>query len=338
MPTTQRPSRWMVILAFGLVYLFWGSTYLGIDIAVQSIPPALMCATRFSLAGVVMLVACAVTGRTVLYSPRQIALAGIVGVLLLMGGNLTLSYAELSVSSGLAALILASTPLWFLVLDSLLLGDHHISSRGKAGLGLGVLGLFVLFYPQLTSKTALGRRELWASLTLIAGSFSWALGSVLSKRWQSGMDVFSATGWQMTAAGASNFVFALLAGDFAHVLDHPRRQRDVVSGGLRLVDRLQRLHLAARARAHVQGLNLCLRQSRGGSFPRLADPPRARRSLHPCRKRHSSSLGNPSHQRKDKAEDNCARTASSRSSWRLSPGLRGAGIPARVFSVLGTRY
>lgn len=217
MDTTQRPSRWMVILAFGLVYLFWGSTYLGIDIAVQSIPPALMCATRFSIAGVVMLAVCALTGRKVLYSARQIALAGVVGVLLLMGGNLTLSYAELSVSSGLAALIIAITPLWFLVLDSLLLGDHHISGRGKAGLALGILGLFVLFYPELTAPTALGRREFWASLSLIGGSFSWALGSVLSKRWQSGMDVFSATGWQVTSAGAANFVFALLAGDFSHV-------------------------------------------------------------------------------------------------------------------------
>ncbi len=206
----------MVILAFGLVYLFWGSTYLGIDIAVQTIPPALMCAVRFSIAGVIMLAVCAATGRRVLYSPRQIALAAVVGLLLLMGGNLTLSYAELAVSSGLAALIVAITPLWFLVLDSLLLGDHHISGRGKAGLLLGIVGLFVLVWPQLRSGS-MGHRELWASISLIGGSFSWALGSVLSKRWQSGMDVFSSTGWQVAAAGVGNFIFALLAGDLSHV-------------------------------------------------------------------------------------------------------------------------
>ena len=205
----------MVILAFGLVYLFWGSTYLAIDIAVQSIPPALMCAVRFSIAGVVMLAVCAATGRRILYSPRQIALSAVVGLLLLMGGNLTLSYAELTVSSGLAALIVAITPLWFLVLDSLLLGDHHISARGKAGLVLGIVGLFVLVWPQLQSGT-IGHRELLASISLIGGSFSWALGSVLSKRWQSGMDVFSATGWQVTAAGVGNFIFALFAGDLSH--------------------------------------------------------------------------------------------------------------------------
>jgi drug/metabolite transporter (DMT)-like permease len=221
MHSTQRPSRWTVILAFGLVYLFWGSTYLGIDIAVQTIPPALMCGLRFSVAGVVMLAVCAATGHRILYSPRQIALAAIVGLLLLMGGNLTLSYAELTVSSGLSALIIAITPLWFLVLDSLLLGDHHISGRGKAGLGLGIVGLFVLVWPDLQAGS-MGRRELWASLSLIGGSFSWALGSVLSKKWQSGMDVFGATGWQVTAAGVGNLLFALLNGDLKHATWAPR--------------------------------------------------------------------------------------------------------------------
>jgi drug/metabolite transporter (DMT)-like permease len=217
MQAAARPKRWMVFLAFGLVYSLWGSTYLAIDIAVQTIPPALMCGLRFSVAGTVMLAVCAATGRRILYSPRQIALAAVVGLLLLMGGNLTLSYAELSVSSGLAALIIAITPLWFLVLDSLLLGDHHISGRGKAGLALGIIGLFVLFWPEL-QVGQLGHREFWASISLLFGSFSWALGSVLSKRWQSGMDVFSATGWQVAAAGVGCMVLASLAGDFSRVI------------------------------------------------------------------------------------------------------------------------
>jgi drug/metabolite transporter (DMT)-like permease len=84
------------------------------------------------------------------------------------------------------------------------------------------VGLVVLFYPQLTTSTTLGRKEFWASLSLIGGSFSWALGSVLSKRWQSGMDVFSSTAWQVTAAGASNFLLAVLLGDFSRVTWAPR--------------------------------------------------------------------------------------------------------------------
>jgi len=211
----------MVFFAFGLVYLFWGSTYLGIDIAVQTIPPALMCGLRFSVAGVAMLAVCAATGRRILYPLRQMVLAAVVGLLLLMGGNLTLSYAELSVSTGLAALIIAITPLWFLVLDSLLLGDHHISGRGKAGLGFGMIGLVILFWPELQGGS-LGRHEFWSSLSLIGGSFSWALGSVLSKRWLTGMDSFSATGWQITAAGGGNFIFALVNGDLDRVIWSPR--------------------------------------------------------------------------------------------------------------------
>jgi drug/metabolite transporter (DMT)-like permease len=214
--TSQRPAPWTIALAFGLVYLFWGSTYLGIDIAVQTIPPALMCGIRFIVAGVVMLAVCAATGRKVLYSLRLIALAAIVGLLLLMGGNLTLCYAELSVSSGLAALIIAITPLWFLVLDSLLLGKHHISNRGKAGLALGIVGLVILVWPDL-QQGSLGHREFWASISLIAGSFSWALGSVLSKRWLSSMDVFSSTAWQVAISGVANLLFAFLNGDLARV-------------------------------------------------------------------------------------------------------------------------
>lgn len=217
MTQNQHPSRFAVILAFGLVYLFWGSTYLAIDIAVQSIPPALMCGLRFSVAGVVMLAVCGLMGKRIWYSPRQIALAAVVGILLLMGGNLTLSWAELSVPTGLAAMIISVTPLWFLVLDSLLLGHHRISWRGKAGLALGIAGLAVLFWPELHSASEFGRGRLYSALSLLGGSFSWALGSVLSKRWQSGVDVFSATAWQVTAAGVVTFIFALAVGDFSHV-------------------------------------------------------------------------------------------------------------------------
>src|SRR5580704_11322245 len=143
----------------------------------------------------------------------------VVGVLLLMGGNLTLSYAEKHVASGLAALIIAVTPLWFLVLDSLLLGDHHISLQGKIGLGLGVAGLLVLLWPDLKSTSALGRIQFWASISLLGGSFSWALGSVLAKKWKSpDVDPFSATAWQMVAAGLANLLFALAVGDPARVV------------------------------------------------------------------------------------------------------------------------
>jgi drug/metabolite transporter (DMT)-like permease len=144
MSLTRPPSRWSVIFAFALVYVFWGSTYLGIDIAIQSIPPPLMCGIRFSIAGLVLLAYCYLRGQNIRYSPRQLAQLAIVGILLLMGGNLTLAYAEEYVPSGLAALLVAVTPLWLLVLDALLLGTHRISQRGLVGLALGIAGSAIL--------------------------------------------------------------------------------------------------------------------------------------------------------------------------------------------------
>ena len=210
--TASSPSPWKIVLAFGLVYLFWGSTYLGIGIAVEHIPPAHMCAARFLVAGLAMLAYCAATGRRILFSPRQLAQFAAVGILLLMGGNLTLSYAEQVVPTGLSALLVAVSPLWFLVIDSLLLGDHHISRRGKIGLVIGILGVVVLIWPDLIHPTSLGRREFWWSIALQGGSLSWALGSVLSKKWQTAAtDPFSSTAWQVTFAGLANLAFALAA-------------------------------------------------------------------------------------------------------------------------------
>jgi drug/metabolite transporter (DMT)-like permease len=219
MTDSQRQFRFSVILAFALVYFFWGSTYLAIDIAVEKIPPALMCGIRFSIAGIFMLAFCGLRGRKIRYNLRQLGQMAVIGILLLVGGNLTLSYAETHIPSGLAALIVAAVPLWFLVLDTLILGDHHVSPRGKAGLALGVAGLVVLLWPQLMTSTHLERQQLWASLTLQGGCFSWALGSVLAKKWKSpDVDPFSATAWEMIAAGLANLLIAFVAGDPTRVV------------------------------------------------------------------------------------------------------------------------
>jgi len=212
----------MLALNFGLVYLFWGSTYLGIGIAIQHIPPALMCATRFTIAGVIMLAYCLVARKNIRFSAREFLQLAIVGNLLLLGGNLTLSYAELYVPTGLAALLIGITPLWFLVLDSLLLGHHRMSGRGLAGLALGMVGTVVLLWPDLHAAGALGRKQLWYALALNGGAFVWAFGSVLSKKWQSGGPSFGATSWQVFFAGMGNLIFALFKHDFARVVWTPR--------------------------------------------------------------------------------------------------------------------
>ena len=240
-------DRWKIIVAFGLVYVFWGSTYLGIGIAVEQIPPAVMCAARFLIAGLGYARLLRVEPDVrIRFSARQFGHLAAVGILLLMGGNLTLSYAERIVPTGLAALLIAVTPLWFLVLDSLLLGDHHISRRGKIGLAIGIAGVVVLIWPDLRHSNSLGHRELWWSLVLPLGSFSWALGSVLSKKWQTAAaDPFSATAWQMVFAGIGNLIFALLVEKPSNVTWTLRGVGAILYlGGVRFLDRLHGLHLA----------------------------------------------------------------------------------------------
>ena len=108
-----------------------------------------MCAVRFLIAGVIMLLYCRLAGESISYSRQQWLQLAVIGMLLLMGGNLTLSYAEKYVPTGLSALLVAVTPLWFLVLDTLLLGDHRISGTRTGRPGLGAVGTVVLLWPEL---------------------------------------------------------------------------------------------------------------------------------------------------------------------------------------------
>ncbi|HSA92467.1 MAG TPA: EamA family transporter, partial [Terriglobales bacterium] len=118
MSPQERQHRLRVIIAFALVYLLWGSTYLGIRIAVDDVPPATMAGTRFFIAGSLMLAWCALTGRQIRLSKRDFMRVGSVGVLLLTGGNVVVCWSEQYVASGLAALIVAIVPIWVVVIES----------------------------------------------------------------------------------------------------------------------------------------------------------------------------------------------------------------------------
>ncbi len=210
--------RFHILLAFALVYVIWGSTYLGIGIAVEHVPPALMCGVRFFISGSLMLLYCALAGRQVSCTPVQLAQQAAIGILLLVGGNMTLAWAEQYVATGLAALLVAVIPIWFLVLDSWLIGHHRISSRGLMGLFLGIAGLIVLLWPKLAAIHTLGAMQFVASVSLLFGALSWALGSVLSKRWKAAVDPLVATGWQAAFAGIVNLMIALLLGEQHHAV------------------------------------------------------------------------------------------------------------------------
>ncbi len=213
MTASERQFRFCVALAFGLVYVFWGSTYLGIRIAVEHIGPELMTGVRFPVAGIIMLAGCALAGRRVAITGREFLRQGIIGALLLSVSNVTLAWAEQYIRTGLASLLVASIPVWFLVLDTWMLRGERLAARGLVGLALGLVGTVVLLWPKLVAPTGGRRMELFASVCLIASSFVWAVGSVLSRRWQGSMDAFTATGWQMSIGGFLNLGIAFLLGE-----------------------------------------------------------------------------------------------------------------------------
>src|SRR5512143_4379438 len=118
MTSAERHYRRNAIVAFALVYFFWGSTYLAIAIGVEHIGAALMGALRFTVAGVLLLAWCALTGRRIAISLREAFRLAVIGILLLSIGNVVLAWAEKTVPTGLAALIVSITPLWFLLIES----------------------------------------------------------------------------------------------------------------------------------------------------------------------------------------------------------------------------
>jgi drug/metabolite transporter (DMT)-like permease len=216
--------RYKVVLAFVLVYIFWGSTYLGIQEAVgkageAGVPPMLMAATRFTIAGVLMLAFLALRGRNIIMTRRDFVQQGIIGVLLLSIANVVLAWAEQWVPTGLAALLVSITPLWFFVLETWVLpGEHRFSGRTLAGLMLGIVGIVILIWPELRQTGGIAGKELFASLMLPLGSLCWALGSVFSKRWKTTADPFVACGWQMAIAGIVDLVVAFAVGDQHHAV------------------------------------------------------------------------------------------------------------------------
>ncbi len=206
--------RFHVVLAFALVYVFWGSTYLGIRVAVEHVPPILLAGIRFTIAGGLMLAFCQLTHRgPTAVTRRQLAQLALIGFILLGVSNVVLAWAELYVPTGLAALIVAVVPIWFLLIEQFILptGDR-VNAWGLGGIVLGALGVVVLLWPKLGAAHALGWMEFGACVSLLGSSFCWAFGSVLSRRWKVPVDPLVASGWQMLSAGVIDSIAALALG------------------------------------------------------------------------------------------------------------------------------
>ncbi|MER7770642.1 EamA family transporter [Kitasatospora sp. NPDC096140] len=202
-----------VWLALAVVYVVWGSTYLAIRIAVETMPSFLSAAARFLVAGLLLtgylLVRQGPAGLKV--SGRQLASSALVGVLLLTGGNGLVVLGETSVPSGLAALLVAAVPLWMVVLTSF--GGERPKPAELVGVLLGLVGLGVLSAPAIG-----GSVEPLGVILIICATLLWASGSFASKKVPMPGNVLAASAYQMLAGGLCDLVIGLVRGE-QHGLD-----------------------------------------------------------------------------------------------------------------------
>ena len=180
-----------VWIALVVVYILWGSTYLGIAVAGETIPPLFAVSTRFIAAGGIMAAIVHMRGGSLRVSRRELLSCVIVGCLL-PGANAVLFFAERNVPTGLASLIIASVPLWIVVFR--LAGRERLGLPALTGVVLGFVGVGVLAQPS-------GGAKYWGIGLCVASAVMWAVGSLVSARATMPHDPFAATAYEMLAGG-----------------------------------------------------------------------------------------------------------------------------------------
>jgi drug/metabolite transporter (DMT)-like permease len=217
-PKPQHSSPKALWLAFAAVYLVWGSTYLAIKYAVETIPPYLMGGTRFLVSGLILFAWARARGAPA-PTRREWRDAAIVGALLLCGGNGAVAWAEQRVPSGITALLVASVPLWMVVLDWLRPHGKRPPTIVALGLIVGLAGVAVLALPT-SSGSVNGPVNALGALMLLLGSISWAAGSIYSRQGARPASAEMTTSLQMITGSAALIIVAIATGEFARF--HPR--------------------------------------------------------------------------------------------------------------------
>jgi drug/metabolite transporter (DMT)-like permease len=208
--STKTPSTAGLVAGFAAVYLIWGSTYLGIRYAVESIPPLLMMGIRHLTAGTLLYTWARARGTR---APRlrEWFYPAVIGALLFLGGHGSLAWAEQRVPSGIAALLVATLPMWIVVLARLWGTERHLSRASLIGLVLGFVGVLVLFGPDVLRHN--GELNLVGAGAVLFGTFIWAVGTIYMRNVKMPESPLLSSAMQMLAGGASLVLAATLAGE-----------------------------------------------------------------------------------------------------------------------------
>ena len=200
-----------VLIAYITVCIVWGSTYLAIRVGVTNLPPALFAGIRFIIAGLILLAFARLRGMKMPETWRDVMVSAIVGIFLLFGANGLVVWSEQWVASGLAALLVATMPLYMALLDSLIPGGRGIDSLGWIGLLVGFSGVALLMSPDIKD----GGNNLTGLVGILSASFIWACGSLYSSRRQVTGSIVYNIAIQSMAGGLALTLTGLLAGEAA---------------------------------------------------------------------------------------------------------------------------
>lgn len=204
----------MVILAFAAVYLSWGTTYLAIRVGVERFPPLLFGGTRVCLAGLVLTGFLLARGGSMRLPLRELGWVALAGVLLFLGGNGLITFAEKTVPSGVASVLVATTPLWIALLSITGPSHQRTSIRGWAGLLIGFGGVLLLFAQKLQTPGALLRDV--APFLVLGSALCWAIGSLAVRGRTTGSHLATAA-YQMLVGGCAQIVLGLALGEAGEV-------------------------------------------------------------------------------------------------------------------------
>lgn len=226
---TRNPPRYRLFAAFAAVYLIWGSSYLAIVWTLESLPPFVLGAARFLTAGAILYALAAARGGAG-FSRRQLLNASVVGALLPFAGNGSLIWSQQRIPSGIAALIVATVPLWMVVIQTAV-ERVRPNMQIWTGVGLGIAGLAILVS---VSAGMSGAVHVPSALILCAGAVAWAAGSIYSRSADLPASGLASAALTMLAAGVFFAVVALAVGEL----------RGVGSDGLSLKSMLGLAYLA----------------------------------------------------------------------------------------------
>lgn len=211
--TNSTPPKWLVVAAFAIVYTVWGSTYLGIRFAIETLPPFLMAGVRFLLAGGLLYAIVRIRNRERI-ARRNWYAAGVVGLLMLVGGPGLVTWAEQLVPSGLTALMIATVPMWMVTLDWAFFRGPRPSLPVVLGLLVGLAGVAMLIGPTELSDH---RVHPVGGGVLVAACLFWSIGSLHSRRASLPRSPFLSVSMQMLAAGSALVLIAAATGEWSRV-------------------------------------------------------------------------------------------------------------------------